>query len=149
MKRRLNENQSLEFMKQLSLGRLGCILESGEPYVVPVYYLFKGENIYIHSMPGQKISAMENNPRVCLQADMVENGGLEWESVIAFGEFEKVKDKEIKAAVMKEFYKRFPKFTPVEAVSDHQNSFEQLVVFRLKITRTSGIMETFAGSEVR
>src|SRR5262245_1384454 len=41
--------------------------------VVPVNYLFDGEFIYIHSLPGRKIDVLRANPNACMQVDAVED----------------------------------------------------------------------------
>ena len=53
----IGDRESRELLREQSIGRLGCCGD-GEPYVIPVNYLFDGENIYIHSMPGRKIEIM-------------------------------------------------------------------------------------------
>ncbi len=66
MIKKIDEAGSLRILKKQTLGHLGCILESGEPYVLPVNYLLRNDEIFIHSLPGMKIEALRANPRVCL-----------------------------------------------------------------------------------
>ncbi len=143
MIKNLDEKMSYKFLKKQKDGYLGCVLENGSPYVVPVNYVFGDNCLYIHSLPGQKLSAMESNPKVCLQTDLVEDDGFEWLSVIAFGEFEKVLDKRKRTEILQELYKRFPRFTPVEALSDDQDITDKIIVFRLKIKQITGLTETY------
>src|SRR5574341_2666041 len=86
----IGEKESYELLRKQSIGRLGCC-EDGEPYVVPVNYWFDGKSIYIHSRPGHKVDVMRANPRVCLQADEI-NDAYNWRSVIAFGWYEEIND---------------------------------------------------------
>ena len=58
MIKNLDEKATRKLLKEQKLGHLGCVLESGEPYVVPVNYLFKDDEIYIHCLPGQKLDAL-------------------------------------------------------------------------------------------
>jgi nitroimidazol reductase NimA-like FMN-containing flavoprotein (pyridoxamine 5'-phosphate oxidase superfamily) len=139
----LSEESSREFLKEQTTGRLGCVLESGEPYVVPVNYLYEDKGIYIHSLPGQKISAMEANPKVCLLIDEMADDGFEWKSVIAFGEFEKIENKQKKIEILTHFYNNFPRFTPVEARFEDDDLDSDIVVFRIKIGRLTGVTESY------
>jgi nitroimidazol reductase NimA-like FMN-containing flavoprotein (pyridoxamine 5'-phosphate oxidase superfamily) len=139
----LNEEVSQKFLEKHSIGRLGCILETGEPYVVPVAYIFEEGDVYVHSLPGQKISALRKNPKVCLQINEISEDGFEWKSVIAFGEFEEIKDKDKKTSVLFEFYEKFPQFTPVEAKFDAETSIKKVIVFRININRLTGVTECY------
>lgn len=139
----LSEESSREFLREQTTGRLGCVLENGEPYVVPVNYLFEDGCIYIHSLPGQKVSAMEANPKVCLQIDEIADDGFEWKSVIAFGEFEKIENKQKKIEVLTNFYNNFPRFTPVEARFEEDDLDLDIVIFCIKIKRLTGVVESY------
>jgi nitroimidazol reductase NimA-like FMN-containing flavoprotein (pyridoxamine 5'-phosphate oxidase superfamily) len=139
----LDEKTSLDFLKQNKLGRLGCILENGQPYVVPVNYLLDEDKIYIHSLPGQKISAMRSNPQICLQIDKIDKDSFKWQSVIAFGKFVELKDTQMKTNILFRYYGEFPRFTPVEAKFDVNNSLKNVVVFQLLIENLTGVSESF------
>jgi nitroimidazol reductase NimA-like FMN-containing flavoprotein (pyridoxamine 5'-phosphate oxidase superfamily) len=82
--------------------------------VVPVNYNFDGEFALIHSLPGLKINAMRNRPRVCLQVDEIE-GEFRWRSVLAFGVYEEIKSGEERARVINHLLKSFSQLTQVEA----------------------------------
>ncbi|NNE99500.1 MAG: hypothetical protein HKN25_10825 [Pyrinomonadaceae bacterium] len=142
MIRKLDERSSLELLRKKKSGRLGCVLPSGEPYVVPVNYLFDGEHIHLHSLPGEKIEAMKANPNICLQAQEMSVDGFEWQSVIAFGKYREVEEPN-KTKVLTRFYKAFPRFTPVEAKLGREYIPENVIVFRLKINRLTGTEEHF------
>jgi nitroimidazol reductase NimA-like FMN-containing flavoprotein (pyridoxamine 5'-phosphate oxidase superfamily) len=139
----LTENLSKKLLKNQKIGRLGCVLEGNKPYVVPVAYLFEEGNIYIHSFPGQKISAMRQNPKVCLQVDELADDGFEWQSVIVFGEFEEIRGREKKTKILYSFYEKFPRFTPVEANLDAENSLQSVIVFCINIEHLTGVSEGY------
>ncbi len=140
---KMKEKESLEFMKNNSLGRLGCVLENGVPYVIPVVYLVEDEYVYIHSLPGQKVTAMRNNPNICLQIDRITDDGFQWQSVIAFGEFEEIENRDVKTKILYRYFEKFPRFTPVEAKFDVDNSLKNVVVFRIKNLRLTGVSENY------
>jgi len=71
-----------------SIGRLGCALDN-QPYVVPIYFAYEADYVYILSTFGQKIEWMRANPKVCIQVDEIANQS-QWVSVIANGIFEEL-----------------------------------------------------------
>lgn len=141
MIKNLNENEAREFLHDQKFGHLGCVLESGEPYVVPVNYLFKDDGIYIHALPGQKLDAMRTNHKICLQVDKIEDSSR-WQSAIAFGEFQEIKKMNEKIEILKEFSVHSERSTPVEAMIEEKWNFGGMVVFRLNIKRITGIAES-------
>lgn len=143
MIKNLDKEASQEFLKDQGTGYLGCVLESGEPYIVPVNFIFENDSIYIHSLPGEKITAMHANPQVCLQTDIVSDDGFEWKSVIAFGKFEEIEDKNHKKKLLIAFYEKFPRFTPVEARFMEEDFATDIIVFRIKIKRLTGVAEVY------
>ena len=141
MIKNLDEKAARKVLKEQRIGHLGCVLESGEPYVVPVNYLFKEDGIYIHSLPGQKLDALRANGKICLQVEKIEKS-CQWQSAIAFGEFQEIKKINEKIEILKEFSARFEHLTPVEAMIEEQWNLGGLVVFRLNIKRISGMAES-------
>lgn len=139
----LDKKTSLELVKNNKFGHLGCVLENSEPYIVPINYLFADEDIYIHSLPGQKISAMRTNPKVCLQVEDIADDGFEWQSVIAVGEFEEIEGRDEKTKILYKFYEEFPQFTPVEAKFDKDKSLKSVIVFRIKNYSLTGVSENY------
>ena len=121
------------------VGRLGCIVK-GEPYVVPIHYLFEDGSIYSHSLPGRKIKALRVHPRACLQVDEVESE-LHWRSAIAFGNFEEIHDDLERAQVLRKLLTRFPLLTPVESRVARDAAAPEIVVFRIRVDRVTGVAE--------
>ena len=141
MIKNLDEKATRKLLKEQKLGHLGCVLDSGEPYVIPVNYLFKEDGIYVHSLPGQKLDALRANGKICLQVEKI-GGSCQWQSAIAFGEFQEIKRMNKKIEILKEFSARFEHLTPVEAMIEEQWNLGGLIVFRLNIKRISGMAES-------
>ncbi len=141
MIKNLNENEARELMHNQKFGHLGCVLESGEPYVVPVNYLFKDDGIYVHVLPGQKLDAMRVNHNICLQVDKIQDSSR-WQSAIAFGEFQEIKKTNEKIEILKEFSAYSEQSTPVEAMIEEQWNLGGIIVFRLNIKRITGMAES-------
>lgn len=72
------------------VGRIGCT-DGEKVYVVPISYAYDGEYVYCHSREGLKVEMMRKNPAVCFEVDHMQNMA-NWQSVIAHGKFEELKD---------------------------------------------------------
>ena len=81
----ISQHECSELLKRLYLGRLGCALDN-QPHIVPVYFSYEPDSIYIFSTLGKKIEWMRQNPKVCLQADEIVDRS-DWLSVIVTGKF--------------------------------------------------------------
>ena len=136
-----DEKAARKFLEEQKFGHLGCVLESGEPYIVPVNYLYKDDEIYIHCLPGQKLDALRANGKICLQVEKTDDS-RRWQSVIAFGEFQEIKRTNKKFEILKEFSLSFEHLTPVEAMMEEKWNPGGLVVFRLNIKRITGMSES-------
>jgi nitroimidazol reductase NimA-like FMN-containing flavoprotein (pyridoxamine 5'-phosphate oxidase superfamily) len=121
------------------IGRLGCI-DDGEPYVVPINYVFEDGSVYSHSLPGRKIEALRAHPRACFQVDEIEND-FDWRSVIAYGNFEEIRVPSDRKSILGKLLARFPLLTPVESVMAQDAGAPDSVVFRIRIDRITGVAE--------
>ena len=139
MTRMLSEAEAQGLIAGGKIGRLGCI-DNGEPYVVPINYVFEDGSIYSHSLPGRKIDAMRTHSRACLQVDQIEND-LKWSSVIAFGNFEEIRVPSDRRSVLNKLLVRFPLLTPVESVMARDASAPDTIVFRIIVDRITGVEE--------
>ena len=139
MTRMLSEVEARNLIAGGRIGRLGCV-DNGEPYVVPINYVFEDGSIYSHSLPGRKIEALRAHPRACLQVDEIEND-LEWRSVIAFGNFEEIRVPSDRRSILGKLLARFPLLTPVESVMAQDAGAPDSVVFRIIVDRITGVEE--------
>lgn len=135
----LQDTEAKELLSTCKIGRLGCV-DNGEPYVVPINYVFEDGNIYSHSLPGRKIDALRAHPRTCLQVDDIHND-FEWRSVIAYGNFEEIRTPSDRRSILSKLLARFPMLTPVESVTAQDASAPDSVVFCIHINRITGVAE--------
>jgi nitroimidazol reductase NimA-like FMN-containing flavoprotein (pyridoxamine 5'-phosphate oxidase superfamily) len=135
----LSREEACTLLNEQRVGHLGCTYDGG-PYVVPVNYVFDGENIYVHSLPGRKLAALRANPKACLQVDAVVDE-YRWRSAIAFGTYADVTDPVERDAAMNLLLERFPQLTPVESVPVHDGQ-SSVVVFRIHVDEVTGVAET-------
>ncbi len=84
----MTEEECRAFLASASLGRLGCSHDN-QPYVVPIYFAYEPDSIYVLSTSGQKNEWMRENPQVCLEVDEIANQS-EWMSVIAIGRYQEL-----------------------------------------------------------
>lgn len=137
--RALLEKDARELLSTCRVGRLGCV-DNGEPYVVPINYVFEDGSVYSHSLPGRKIEVLRANPRACLQVDEIENDFV-WRSVIAYGNFEEIRVPSDRRSILSKLLARFPLLTPVESQMAQDAGAPDSVVFRIRIDRLTGVAE--------
>lgn len=135
----LNEEEAKALLSSAKIGRLGCV-DNGEPYVVPINYVFEDGSIYSHSLPGRKIDALRAHPRACLQVDEIEND-FNWRSVLAHGDFEEIRVPADRRVVLNKLLARFPSLTPVESVMARDASSPDSIVFRIRVDLITGVSE--------
>ena len=135
----LKEIEARNVLDSARVARLGCIV-NGEPYVVPISCHLEDDCVYSHSLPGLKISALRENPRACVQADEIESD-LRWRSAIAFGKFEEITKSTEREEVLTKLLRKFPLLTPVESAIAVDASTPQVIVFRIRIERLTGVSE--------
>jgi len=135
----LDNQQARKVLQSARVARLGCIV-NGEPYIVPINYNFEGDYLYSHSLPGLKINGLRENPRACVQVDDIESD-LHWQSAMAFGTFEEIKKPEERAQILNKLLKHFPMLTPVESAIAVDGCVPEVIIFRIKIDRLTGVSE--------
>lgn len=139
MMKMLNNDEARRLFQAARIGRLGCVV-NGEPYVVPINYQLEGDDLYSHSLPGLKISGLRENPHACVQVDEIESD-LHWRSAIAFGRYEEVSRPNERADILTRLLHKFPMLTPVEAAIAADGSAAEVIVFRIRIERMTGVSE--------
>ena len=135
----LNEIEARKVLQSARVARLGCIV-NGEPYVVPISCHLEDDYLYSHSLPGMKISGLRENPGACVQVDEIESD-LHWRSAIAFGKYEEITKSNEREEILGRLLRQFPMLTPVESAIAVDASAPQVIVFRIRIDRLTGVSE--------
>ena len=139
MMKMLNDDEARRLFQAARVARLGCIV-NGEPYVVPVNCHLEADSLYSHSLPGLKITGLRENPSACVQVNEIESD-LQWSSAIAFGKYEEITKSNERADILTKLRRKFPMLTPVESAIAIDGSPSEVVVFRIKIERLTGVSE--------
>lgn len=91
----MNEGECRAFLASASLGRLASSRDN-QPYVVPIYFAYEPDFIYVLSTFGQKNEWMRANPKVCLEVDEIANQS-QWMSVVASGRYQELPEPQFTA----------------------------------------------------
>ena len=139
MMKMLSSDDAHKLFQLARVARLACIV-NGEPYVVPIYCYLEDDCLYSHSLPGLKISGLRENPCACVQVDEIDSD-LSWRSAIAFGRFEEITKPNERAYILTKLLGKFPMLTPVESAIAVAGSRLEVIVFRIRIERLTGVSE--------
>ena len=135
----LSNDEARALFEEARVARLGCIV-NGDPYVVPINCYLYGDYVYSHSLPGLKITSLRRNARACVQVDEV-HADFRWRSAIAFGSYEEITKPDERAEIMRRLLKKFPLLTPVESAIAVDGAPPEVIVFRIRIERLTGVSE--------
>ncbi len=139
---KLNEEECKKLLQVQHAGHLGCHVKD-DLYVVPITYVYEDGFIYSHSKLGKKIEMMRKNPKVCVQAEKVEDF-FNWKSVIAWGEYQELKHGEdlaamrwmIRVLAMEDRFKHIPSLE-----LDLEAAFKSAIIYKIKVQKISGCYE--------
>ncbi len=136
----LDQGQIDQLLRSEAVGRLGCHAE-GRTYVVPISYVYDGENIYGYSIDGMKLHLMQRNPEVCFQVDHIQNLS-NWQSVIAWGTFEALEG--AAAAHGAKLFAQHGLTLIASGQSFHrvgETDSQHIIVYRVRLTEKTGRFE--------
>ena len=146
---KLTEEQIEEVLKENVLGRIGCN-DGKKTYIVPVNYVYDGKHIIAHSVAGMKIEMMRKNPDICFEVDEMKSF-TNWKSVIAWGEYQELKNERDRYYAMKLFVDRMmhtkvsetaiPPAIDEKRVHPHTTGNIKPIVYRIVITEKTGRFE--------
>jgi len=145
---KLTDEQIEEVLNENVLGRIGCS-DGKKIYVVPINYAYDGKSVIAHSSLGLKIEMMRKNPKVCFEVDDMKTF-TNWKSVIAWGEYQELKNERDRYFALKLFVDRLMHmkisstavFSEREGEKTHPSGVTiKPVVYRIILTEKSGRFE--------
>ena len=89
--RTLSTAECTAILTESRLGRLACARD-GQPYVVPIHFVYSVNHLFAFSSLGKKIDWMRANPLVSVLVEQ-RGQGAAWKSVIADGRYEELPDR--------------------------------------------------------
>ena len=114
-------------LERVLVGHLGLCVD-GEPYVVPIGFVYHDGRIYFHSYPrGRKIEAMRCNPRVCFQVEEVGRllpgatpckFSVEYRSVIIYGRVRFLEEAEERLKALRMLLRKYGASEAAETLSE-------------------------------
>jgi nitroimidazol reductase NimA-like FMN-containing flavoprotein (pyridoxamine 5'-phosphate oxidase superfamily) len=143
--RAISESEALELLGRGQYGVLATVGEEGEPYAVPLSYVFRAGKIYFHCAPvGRKIDNLRHQPKVGFTvvgkvAPVFEHSfSTNYESVMVFGTASEVTDKNEKCAALRALAEKYLPEHLDKADAYIEQSLPNVVVYAIEIERTSG-----------
>ena len=143
----LSEIQINNLLTRNAVGRIGYH-DGKKTYITPVTYVFDGVHVVCQSNPGLKLDIMRKNPFVCFEVDAMTSMS-NWESVIAWGNFEELHDDEALRA-RTYLYNNILDLLTADAVHPHEHDSShpiddsnriKEVMYRIKLTEKTGRFE--------
>ena len=141
--RKIHLEEAISLLAQCQYGILSTVDNEGQPYGVPLNYIYKDNCIYFHcAHHGHKIDNIEDNPRVafCVVGNtkiVPDKFATEYESAIVFGIASEVHGTERYNALIGLLEKYSPKF-----IKEGKHYIEQYdkatKVMRIEIEHISG-----------
>ncbi len=145
----MTSERSLETVERGFSGRLATVSEDGQPYCVPLLYVWMDRQIYVHgtSARGHLRANIEREPRVCFEVDEPSDvfdygrfecdSGLSYRSVILFGKIQVVDDTAVKQRFCEALMAKYRR-----AESDRPQNFfpriDLIAVYAIAIERMTG-----------
>ena len=93
------------------------IVQDGQPFVIPMTYLYREGSVYIHGAPGSRtIKVLASGAPACVEVTLVdglitsksaETHSVNYRSTVLFGRGELVRDRERRIAVLTELIGRY------------------------------------------
>ena len=147
--RQMNHQDTLELLQQAEYGVLSSVDAEGQPYGVPVNFVFDGkETIYFHcAKEGHKLDNLKGNPKVCFTV-VGKTQVMDWkfttayESVIAFGTAIEVETDE-KYQALRVLALRFSPDYMDEFEKEIEKAMKATAVIKIKVEQFSGKARPF------
>ena len=150
---KLQQQEIEELLGSQLIGRIGCHANN-TTYVVPISYAYDGNSIYCHAEDGMKLAIMRKNPQVCFEVDQFRDMA-NWQSVIAWGTYEEITDKQLRREALKKLVDR--KLPVISSQLTHlspqwpflPNDINEIdgVVFRIHLREKTGRFENNNGTK--
>jgi len=127
-----------DLLERVHYGHLACS-QDDVPYVVPIFFAYAKPLIYLYTTVGLKSKMIDQNPKVCLQAEeFSQTGG--WRSVVIMGEAEQIDDRVEREQAVEIIRACNPTLLPALAIKWSNDWMRKNVevVYKIKIREATG-----------
>lgn len=142
--RQINLEETKELLQRAGVGVLSTVDEEGQPYGVPVNYVYDNDNtIYFHcAVEGHKLKNIKKNNQVCFTVYgenivLAEKFTTTYESVVVFGRAEVVEDTE-KIQALKLLVEKFSPGFMKEGLEYIQRAADRTLVLKISVDKMTG-----------
>lgn len=90
----LSQERCRQLLDEEAVGHLGVVTD-GDPYVSPISYVVVEGRICFRTASGQRMNALREHPRVCVEVSRFDLGSGDWESVIVWGDAVEVEEDDL------------------------------------------------------
>jgi len=141
--RLINTEEAVQILETAEYGVLSTVDADGQPYGIPLSYVYKDNAIYFHcAVVGQKLENIANNPKVsfCVTGGttvLPEQFGTLYESVVAFGTAGEVHDAERQNAFVWLLEKYCSEFME-EGLDYIKSESKRTKIVKIEISQISG-----------
>ena len=139
----MEQEKMIKVLENQAYGILSTADANGQPYGLPLSYVYKNGIIYFHSATeGHKLENLQENSKVsfCVVGQtcvIPDKFTTDYESVIAFGEAVETDDEEKKEVLMEILLKYSPDFLEKGKLYI-QNAAHKTKVYKIKIDHMTG-----------
>jgi nitroimidazol reductase NimA-like FMN-containing flavoprotein (pyridoxamine 5'-phosphate oxidase superfamily) len=139
----MEQEKMIKVLENQAYGILSTVDANGQPYGLPLSYVYKNGIIYFHSATeGHKLENLQENSKVsfCVVGQtcvIPDKFTTDYESVIAFGEAVETDDEEKKEVLMEILLKYSPDFLEKGKLYI-QNAAHKTKVYKIKIDHMTG-----------
>jgi nitroimidazol reductase NimA-like FMN-containing flavoprotein (pyridoxamine 5'-phosphate oxidase superfamily) len=134
----MRDDEIVDLLKRVGYAHLACC-RADQPYVIPIYYVYEANSIYIYTTAGLKSEVIAENPNICLQVEEIREDGS-WKSVVVRGEAYQLVDKAEREAAVELLRASNPTLLPALAIKWSNDWMRKNVevVYKIKILSMTG-----------
>ena len=143
-RQQLSEEKSIEILRKSTSGTLALLGDNGNPYAVPISYVYADGKLYFHSaLSGHKIDAIRNCDKASfcvIDQDEVhpEKYTTYFRSVIAFGRIHIIEDEQEKLATARLLGDRYNPNQEEALQKEIEKGLSRMVMIRFDIEHLTG-----------
>jgi nitroimidazol reductase NimA-like FMN-containing flavoprotein (pyridoxamine 5'-phosphate oxidase superfamily) len=105
----ISQEEAMEVLTTAMVAHIG-VLADGEPYVTPMSYVVDEGRILFRTMPGRKLEAIKESPKVSIEVSQLDEATGDWVSVIVRGNAVESEDEAERARALELLMDKYRQF---------------------------------------